>query len=113
MLTKFKIQDKYRKFSLSHYSLYLPIPVAFDFVEECDMNNLLVIGIECFTSHGIEQFEPRSDLIADFSYIYSWKDSWAIRREACNSKAREFLNKLPNHPNLVAEFVLISQDTVS
>lgn len=52
MPTKLEIKNKYQHLSVSQWGLYLPINFAFDFLYECDANDLLVIGIECFIHHG-------------------------------------------------------------
>jgi hypothetical protein len=109
MLTKQEIYDRYKSRSVSGYEFYFRIPLALEFIDECNKNDLLVIGVEGFI-HKDGKLESQLDLIEDYSHIYTSKRDWSTRKNICYEKAVKFLVQLLDKPDAVVNFVVFSND---
>jgi hypothetical protein len=108
MLTKQEIYERYKSRSVSVYEFYFRIPLALEFIDECNKNDLLVIGVEGFI-HKDGKLESQLDLIEDYSDVCTNKRDWSIRKNICYEKAVKFLMQLLDKPDVVVNFVVFSE----
>ena len=108
MLSEERLFEQYHQRGIvQNGELYLRAATAFDFVAQCEENDLAIIGIEGFTVENGE-IRPRLDLIGDFSLIETF--DWRQYRDACIRFAKRFICGLPTWDGIVLTFVLLSQE---
>lgn len=85
-------------------SLYLSTAYAIQFVQDCQNNNLSIIGIEGF--HRQENLlQPLLDKIADFSRVSA--DNWIEFQSRCNQLSLNFLQNSNVQGDILWDFTII------
>ena len=111
MLSENEIVNRFQKHGMIRGGgeLYLEVPIAFNFLEACQENNLASIGIEGFL-YDEEQntIEAKMDYIADYSVLDA--PNWEAYRDLCNRLSKDFLRQLPSRADLVVNFVAVSRE---
>jgi hypothetical protein len=102
MLSKPDVLQRYMQ---SPEEMYLSPSAGLEIVDECQKNDLAVIGIETFVLKG-DLMQPRLDLIADYSStrITDWHEYRAI----CNASATLFLKDLFSKELLLSDPLVVS-----
>lgn len=99
-----KLEHTFKNILHRANEIYFRTEDVFDFLNWCDENNIMVVGIEGFK---LEQnfLIPRLDSIADFSSGTENIENWNISRMHLNQAARNFF-KESQVKGLVFNFVL-------
>jgi len=110
MLAENEIIHRFREHGMFQgHELYLKVPIALNFLTTCQENNLAIIGVEGFLSNDEEGWiQPIMDYIEDYSDVEAL--NWEAYRNSCHQRARDFLCNLPSRPDLVINFVVVSQE---
>jgi hypothetical protein len=111
MLSEDEIINQFRKHGMTRGagSLYLKVPIAFDFLATCQENNLAIIGVEGFLyTEKTNKIMPVMDYIADYSDVEA--ANWEEYRNSCNRLCKDFLGRLPSRDDFVVNFVLFSRE---
>ncbi len=107
MLSETDIWEKYSQQGIVQGGeLYLSVPQALNFVADCQLNNLAIIGIEGFL-YDRRKIKPILEAIGDFSSAP--KANWDSYREICDRAANDFLHQLDRVNKLVLNFVVLSE----
>lgn len=107
MLSETEIFERYRQHEIVQGGeLYFSLPKAFDFLVECQENDIAVIGIEGFLCNQ-GMIKPQLDMIADYSSASA--SGWQEYREMCNQYSQDFLENLTFRNGLIVSFVVLSE----
>ncbi|MCZ8049795.1 MAG: hypothetical protein GPI90_20905 [Microcystis aeruginosa K13-05] len=108
MLKEQQLFDLYSSYGFTQGGeLYLPISHSLKFLQDCQQNELAIIGIEGFIYEEGE-ISPQLDLIADFSSISA--SDWQNYQNICNSAAKNFLLGVNiKDKSMVFNFVILSR----
>ncbi|WLD94483.1 hypothetical protein [Alkalihalobacillus sp. AL-G] len=104
----------FEKFSLygkiSNEELYLPIRKTPEFIAECNMRRLAIIGVEFYHLSGdkILPVTPISDI--DLSDITNGVDDWQYALVECNKMVSKIINeKILGDDSLYCSFIVIDE----
>jgi len=107
MLSETDIWEKYSQQGIVQGGeLYLSLPQAVNFVADCQLNNLAIIGIEGFL-YDRGKIKPIIETIGDFSSAPT--ANWNSYREVCDRAANDFLHQIDRVNGLVLNFVVLSE----
>lgn len=89
--------------------LYILSRYSIEFVEDCSLRNIAILGIEGF-QHENHQITPLLSEIADFSCIFNSASTWQECVNQCNSAAKDFLEIFGKCEGKVFNFVLVTEN---
>lgn len=99
---------------ISGSELYIKMPFALKFIEECNRMNLLILGVEGFELLENKGIMPRMDMIIDFSEVYNnfLEKNWKSLREFCIQYSDKMIKSFSTeggNKNLIFNFVLLEE----
>ena len=128
-MLRYELEERYRPYAVPNmHALRLKIEKVRELIEECQINDLAVIGIDAFlilrdSESGKQATVPESYLDGDWSKLLtnnlpSSRADWAIIRQQCNAQAISFLDSpycqcLTILPEFYLEPVLQSYDELT
>lgn len=99
---------QYRQYGfVSGGEFYIPSQYAINFVEDCSLRNIAVIGVEGFLIFD-QKIMPLLDEIADFSSVVA--PDWQNFVDQCNVAAKRFLEIYGEDQKKIFSFVFINKD---
>jgi hypothetical protein len=108
MLSEAEIFDRYCVVgTLRGCEIYLKIPEALNFIKDCQINELAIIGVEGFLLRD-GQLHPQIDIIVDYSSLNV--SSWQEYVVTCNQSTQGVLSEFRDRQDLVINFVLLAEE---